>query len=95
MLSCNVVTQSNNAIMQAATQFARYGYTLGMVIDFETFNLGKNYTYWQCSDVWLRGTQCVTEGVSDVIINVLKKGTTVWNDPSKIGKVDIYDNFPA
>lgn len=95
MLSCNVVTQSNNAIMQAATQFARYGYTLGMAIDFETFNLGKNYTYWQCSDVWLRGTQCVTEGVSDVIINVLKKGTTVWNDPSKIGKVDIYDNFPA
>lgn len=95
MLSCNVVTQSNNAIMQAATQFARYGYTLGMVIDFETFNLGKNYTYWQCSDVWLRGTQCVTEGVSDAIINVLKKGTTVWSDPSKIGKVDIYDNFPA
>ena len=95
MLSCNVVTQSNNAIMQAATQFARYGYTLGMAIDFETFNLGKNYTYWQCSDVWLRGTQCVTEGVSDVIINVLKKGTTIWNDPSKIGKVDIYDNFPA
>ena len=95
MLSCNVVTQSNNAIMQAATQFARYGYTLGIAVDFETFNLGKNYTYWQCSDVWLRGTQCVTEGIRDAIINVLKKGTTVWNDPSKIGKVDIYDNFPA
>ena len=95
MLSCNVVTQSNNAIMQAATQFARYGYTLGIAVDFETFNLGKNYTYWQCSDVWLRGTQCVTEGISDVIINILKKGTTVWNDPLKIGKVDIYDNFPA
>ena len=95
MLSCNVVTQSNNAIMQAATQFARYGYTLGIAVDFETFNIGKNYTYWQCSDVWLRGTQCVTEGIIDVIINILKKGTTVWNDPLKIGKVDIYDNFPA
>lgn len=95
MMSCNVVTQSNNAIMQAATQFARYGYTLGIAVDFETFNLGKNYTYWQCSDVWLHGTQCVTEDISDAIINVLKNGTTIWSDPLKIGKVDIYDNFPT
>lgn len=94
MLSCNVVTQSNNAIMQAATQFARYGYTLGMIVDFKTFTLGKNFTYWQCSEVWLDGAQCVNEDVYDGIIDMLKKGTTVWNDPSKIGRVNIYDNFP-
>jgi len=93
MLSCNIVTQSNSAIMQAATQFARYGYTLGMVVDFETFNMGKNYTYWQCSDVWLDGAQCVNEDICNDIIDVLKKGTTVWSDPNKIGRVNIYDNF--
>lgn len=39
MLSANVLTQSDNAILQAASQFARYGYTLDQMVTFTTFNV--------------------------------------------------------
>lgn len=93
MLSVNVLTQSDNAILQTASQFARYGYTLDQMVAFTTFNVAKSFTYWKCSDVWFDGSQCVNESITAGIIELLKNGVTVWRDPNKIGKVNIYDNI--
>lgn len=93
MLSANVLTQSDNAILQAASQFARYGYTLDQMVTFTTFNVAKFFAYWKCSDVWFDGSQCVNESITAGIIELLENGVTVWRDPNKIGKVNIYDNI--
>lgn len=92
LLSVNVITESSNAIAQAATQFLRYGYTLNQTIGFTTWNVMRHFSFWQSSSVWATGTGYVPEEGQDSVRRMLYTGITAWRDPSEIGKVDIYDN---
>lgn len=92
VLSCNIVTESRSAIMQAATQFLRYGYALNQAFEFESWNCMKNFTYWQVSDIWATGVDTVPEEGQDAVRRMLYTGVTCWRDPDMIGKVSIYDN---
>lgn len=87
-------TQSDSAIAQTASQFARFGYTLNQLWDVQSsgLNLMKNFTYWQASDVWVDVRNIASSDVGDMISNMFRNGVTVWSDPDKIGKVGIYDN---
>ena len=87
----NIVTQSKNAIRQAAEQFLRYGYMLNMQWNIGTYNLMPKFTYWKCDEVYCNDNG-VFEGAQDMIKSILNRGTTVWNDPSEIGLVSIYQN---
>lgn len=92
MLQANVVTQNEGAIEQAAAQFARYGYMLNQPWRFTTFNIMKNFTYWKTSDVWLTSSNTLIESARKQIENMLQSGVTVWQNPEKIGTVNVYDN---
>lgn len=92
ILSLNVVTESKNAIAQAAAQFKRWGYCLNQTWDHKTWSLMKHFTFWQVSDVWATGTGEVPEEGQDAVRQMLYTGVTCWKDPSEIGKVTIYDN---
>lgn len=92
VLSVNIITQSESAISQAATQFLRYGYALNQAYEFATWKCMKNFTYWKVSDIWATGVDTVPEEGQDAVRQMLYSGVTCWSDPDKIGKVSIYDN---
>ena len=85
-------TQSDSAIAQTASQFARYGYALNQVWKVTSLNLMRNFTYWKASDVWVDVRDVAGSAVGDAIGDILRRGVTVWRDPDKIGKVSVYDN---
>lgn len=88
-----VVTQSDAGIKFAGDQFLRYGYQLDSTWDIEDLQVMNYFTYWKLTEVWVKGAQCVIEGAETVICDIMKQGVTVWNDPTVIGKVSIYDNY--
>lgn len=84
-------TQSLGAISQAGDMFLRYGYTCSRVVPFETFCVMPKFTFWQCSDLWLKSSY-VPDAYMDQIRMLLFGGVTVWADPSDIGYTSIYEN---
>lgn len=87
----NVITQSKNAIRQAAEQFLRYGYMINMEWKVDTFNVMSEFSYWQC-DVVYCNDKGVYEGAQNNIKEILNRGVTVWRDPKKIGVTSVYSN---
>lgn len=92
LVSAVIETQPDGAILQAASDFARYGYALGQEWKLEKLQVMKHFTYWQCGEVWCSGEGDALEGVQLAIKTIMINGTTVWSDPKEIGKVSIYDN---
>jgi hypothetical protein len=86
-----VQTQDEGSIMAAASHFARYGYALGQYWDFTGWQLMRDFTYWQCDDVWITPRAC-TQGAASLIRSILIEGTTVWREPAIIGATDIWEN---
>lgn len=90
-LSFNAVTQSKNAIRQAAEQFMRYGYALNMQWRVRTFNVMPRFSYWKCSSVYCSGNG-VYEGGQAMVKSILERGVTVWRNPDDLGAISIYEN---
>lgn len=86
-----VQTQDTGSIMAAASHFARYGYALGQYWDFTSWQVMRDFTYWQCDDVWITPRAC-TQGAASLIRSILIEGTTVWREPAIIGATDIWEN---
>ena len=87
----SIVTQSPAAIAQAGDAFLRYGYRLERAIDFDGFNVMPKFSFWQCSDMWLRSST-VPDAYLDQIRMLLFGGVTVWRNPDDIGNTAITDN---
>lgn len=87
-----VMTQPDGAIMQAATLFARYGYTLNTQVNIQKLQVMKHFTYWKLADVWCSGNGNAVEGAQQAIKDIMVRGVTVWSRPEEIGGVDIYAN---
>lgn len=92
LVSATIETQPDGAILQAASDFARYGYALNQEWKLKRLQVMRHFSYWQCSEVWCSGEGDALEGVQLAIKNIMINGTTVWSDPDEIGKVSIYDN---
>lgn len=92
-LFAQIVTQRECDIMNAASAFARYGYTLMREWSMTKMQVMRHFTFWKCTEVWCSGTGEVLEGAQNAIKDILLRGVTVWDDPDKIGRVSIYDNF--
>lgn len=92
-LFAQVVTQRECDIMNAASAFARYGYTLMREWSMTRMQVMRHFTYWKCTEVWCSGTGAVVEGAQGAVKDILIKGVTVWDKPDEIGRVSIYDNF--
>lgn len=92
-LFAQVVTQRECDIMNAASAFARYGYTLMREFSMERMQVMRHFTYWKCAEVWCSGNGNALEGAQGAIKDILIRGTTVWSKPEEIGRVSIYDNL--
>jgi len=51
----------------------------------------ENFTYWEMKNVSLSGTP-MPEMFKQAIRGIFERGTTVWNDPRKINRIDFADN---
>lgn len=92
MAQVSVLKQADGNIAMAGDAMLRYGYTYNRQWDFDGFNVMGEFTYWKASDVWLASDTYALEGAKEGIRAIICNGTTVWNEPSKIGSVSIYDN---
>lgn len=87
-----VVTQPDGAIMQAASQFARYGYRLEQQWRIERLQVMRHFTYWECPEVWCAGDGNAVEVAQQAVKDIMERGVTVWSVPEEIGRVSVYDN---
>lgn len=92
-LFAQVVTQRECDIMNAASAFARYGYSLMREFSMERMQVMRHFTYWKCSEVWCSGNGNALESAQGAIKDILIRGVTVWSKPEEIGRVSIYDNL--
>ena len=92
-LFAQVVTQRECDIMNAASAFARYGYSLMREFSMERMQVMRHFTYWKCAEVWCSGNGNALESAQGVIKDILIRGVTVWSRPEEIGRVSIYDNL--
>lgn len=92
-LFAQVITQRECDIMNAASAFARYGYTLMREWDMHDMQIMKHFTFWKCTEVWCSGNGNALEDAQNAVKDILIRGVTVWDTPEDIGRVSIYDNF--
>lgn len=92
-LFAQVVTQRECDIMNAASAFARYGYSLMREFSMKKMQVMRHFTYWKCAEVWCSGNGNALEGAQGAIKDILIRGVTVWSRPEEIGRVSIYDNL--
>ena len=92
-LFAQVITQRECDIMNAASAFARYGYTLTREWDMRDMQVMKHFTYWKCTEAWCSGNGNALEDAQNTVKDILMRGVTVWDTPEDIGHVSIYDNF--
>lgn len=92
-LFAQIVTQRECDIMNAASAFARYGYSLMREFSMERMQVMRHFTYWKCSEVWCSGNGNALESAQGAIKDILIRGVTVWSRPEEIGRVSIYDNL--
>lgn len=91
-LVAQVVTQPDGAIMQAASQFARYGYALNQQWRITDLQVMRHFTYWECPEVWCAGDGNAVEVAQQAVKDIMERGVTVWSVPEEIGRVSVYDN---
>ena len=90
-------TQPDDCIAQAGDMFLRYGYALNRVWDVSVsgLELMSHFTYWKCADIWINEGVGVNQRAMQDIQRAFLNGVTIWNEPTEVGKVSIYDNEPA
>ena len=86
VLQVRIETQSASAIARAGDLMKRYGYAYDgywMVTDWCPAN--QKGCYWEATDVMVDASAIANPTAFAAFVAILKAGTTVWNDPSKIG----------
>lgn len=93
-IQIKVKTQSDSAIRQTGDIFARYGYTLNQVWNVQEtgLNLMKHFTYWKAAEIWVNDRKSSNNAINNFIHTLFINGVTVWNDPTEIGRINVYDN---
>lgn len=93
-LQIKLRTMTDSEVAQVGDQFARYGYALNQVWDVAQSGLCpmKHFCYWKCKDAWVDDRRSSNNAVQQLITAMFDKGVTIWNNPSEVGKVSIYDN---
>lgn len=86
-----IVTQSDSAISRAGDAMLRYGYQYEGLWNIDTWCPNdRDYCYWQSGDVFASAGRLDNPTAESVFERILSAGTTVWNDPAKIGGVNLW-----
>lgn len=81
-----IVTQSDSAISRAGDAMLRYGYQYEGLWNISAWcPTDRDYCYWQSGDVFASAGRLDNPTAENVFERILENGTTVWNDPAKIG----------
>lgn len=81
-----IVTQSDSAISRAGDAMLRYGYQYEGIWNVAAWcPSDRDYCYWQSGDVFASAGRLDNPTAESVFERILASGTTVWNDPAKIG----------
>jgi hypothetical protein len=93
-IQIKVKTQSDSAIRQTGDTFARFGYALNQIWDVTSsgLKLMNHFTYWKATEIWVDSRDASNNSVNTLIRRMFMNGVTVWNDPTEIGKVNVYTN---
>jgi len=93
-IQIKVKTQSDSAIRQTGDIFARFGYTLNQIWDVASsgLKLMHHFTYWKAAEIWVDDREASNNAVNTFIRNMFLNGVTVWNNPTEIGKINVYAN---
>lgn len=78
----------------------RYGYYVNRFFQPpQDLKVMSNFSYWKMQEVYLTdsadGVTRIPETFKATIRGIFEKGVTVWNDPAKIGNIDLADNDPV
>lgn len=83
-----IVTESASAIARAGDAMLRYGYRYDGLWTVTTWcPEGQDFSYWQSSDVQASARDVPNPSAWRDLMSILAAGTTVWNDPDRIGQV--------
>ena len=83
-----IVTESASAIARAGDTMLRYGYRYDGMWTVTTWcPANRDYSYWQSSDVQASARDVPNPSAWRDLMSILAAGTTVWNDPDRIGQV--------
>ena len=81
-----------NYLRQIGDYWLRYGcITNRWITPPADLKCMENFTYWEMKNVSLSGTP-MPEMFKQAIRGIFERGTTVWNDPRKINRIDFADN---
>lgn len=81
------------AIKRIGEYWLRYGYAVNQFAQIDRLDVMENFTYWKLSETYFKSAT-VPEYFKQTLRGIFEKGVTVWNDPDKIGMIDIADNKP-
>lgn len=83
-----IVTESASAIARAGDAMLRYGYRYDGLWTVTTWcPADRDYSYWQSGDVQASARDVPNPSAWRDLMAILAAGTTVWNDPDRIGQV--------
>ena len=83
-----IVTESASAIARAGDAMLRYGYRYDGLWTVTTWcPADRDYSYWQSSDVQASARDVPNPSAWRDLMAILAAGTTVWNNPDRIGQV--------
>ena len=83
-----IVTESASAIARAGDAMLRYGYRYDGLWTVTTWcPADRDYSYWQSSDVQASARDVPNPSAWRDLMSILAAGTTVWNNPDRIGQV--------
>lgn len=88
MVQIRIDTQSKGAIARAGDAMLRYGYMYdGLWSVTDWCPDGHDGCYWEVTDVLAPAVRFVNPAAERAFEDILTAGTTVWNDPAKIGGI--------
>lgn len=83
---------NEGAIRRIGEYWLRYGYSVNLPIHMPSdFQCMTNFTYWKLSETYITSAVC-PENFKQAIRGIFEKGVTIWNDASRIGRIDYADN---
>jgi hypothetical protein len=82
------------AMRNIGEYWLRYGYAVNTFSQMPSdFQCMTNFTYWKLHETYITSSSC-SETIKQTLRGIFEKGVTVWNDPAKIGTIDIANNAP-
>lgn len=88
VLQVRIDTQSKGAIARAGDAMLRYGYMFdGLWVVTDWCPKDHDGCYWEASDVMAMAADFDNPSAERAFEAILAAGTTVWNDPAKIGDI--------